>query len=80
MFKKNQHHFQLPLTSHVEDLPEIAPTAGKLVGWGLLSGGLLSPRRSAVCRVVCGRAVAPQHARECAGGVGNAQSWARLDG
>lgn len=22
MFKKNQHHFQLPLTSHVDDLPE----------------------------------------------------------
>jgi hypothetical protein len=52
MFKKNHRHLQIPLTSHVDDLPEklrkrlACPGGlgqGELLGRHILSGVLLSP-------------------------------------
>ena len=80
MYKANQKHLQPLLISNVNDLPEEQRQRLETSWAGdILSGVFLSDPRRNICGAICRCAFSAEHADECVGGAGNAESWVWLE-
>jgi hypothetical protein len=81
MFWKNHRHFQILLTSHVDETARKASqTPGYVLVRGFLPGILFSAQRSPLRNIICRLPLAAEQSGQCIGWAGVFESRQRLDG